>query len=32
MFSGMSEAVPVKLYFGPGEVRFDPEGVDLTLT
>jgi hypothetical protein len=31
MISGMLETVLVQLYFGPGEVWYGPEGVDLTM-
>jgi hypothetical protein len=31
MISGMSETVRVQLFYGPGEVRYGPKGVDLLL-
>ena len=31
IISGMSETVRVQLFYGPGEVRYGEEGVDLSL-
>jgi hypothetical protein len=30
MISGMSKTVRVQLYYGPGEVRYGEEGVELS--
>jgi hypothetical protein len=31
MVSGMSQTVRVQLFYGSGEIRYGPEGVDLSL-
>jgi hypothetical protein len=31
MISGMSQTVQVQLFYGSGEIRYGPEGVDLSL-
>jgi hypothetical protein len=31
MISGMSQTVQIQLFYGSGEIRYGPEGVDLSL-